>query len=61
MTIISFFKLNLPISFDTAINFSLVREISTTLTPCLANSLAYSLPMPSVAPVITEKKKVTKC
>lgn len=56
----TFYYLNIPISFETAINLSLVREMSTTLIPCLANSLAYSLPMPSVAPVITvEENTIT--
>uniref|UniRef100_A0A1A9ZCZ4 Uncharacterized protein n=1 Tax=Glossina pallidipes TaxID=7398 RepID=A0A1A9ZCZ4_GLOPL len=34
----------------TATSFSSVRDIKTTLRPCLANSFAYSLPIPSVAP-----------
>lgn len=43
----------LPISLAVCISFSGLRAISTTLRPRLANSLPYSLPIPSVAPVIT--------
>uniref|UniRef100_A0A1B0AUP5 Uncharacterized protein n=1 Tax=Glossina palpalis gambiensis TaxID=67801 RepID=A0A1B0AUP5_9MUSC len=41
----------LMISQITATSFSFVRDIKTTLRPCLANSFAYSLPIPSVAPL----------
>lgn len=43
----------LPISLATSINLDSVLEISTILMPRLANSLAYSFPMPSVEPVTT--------
>lgn len=46
--------MHLPISFATCTSLEAVREISATLKPISANSKAYCLPMPSVAPVITE-------
>lgn len=44
---------DLPISLATSTNFDSVREISTILMPRFASSFAYSLPMPSVEPVMT--------
>lgn len=43
------------ISLQTSSNFDSVREIRMTLIRRLARPRAYSLPMPSVAPVITER------
>ena len=39
----------------TASSFAFVRLMRTTFRPCLASSWQYALPMPSLAPVTTEK------
>lgn len=44
-----------PISLETCINLVRFRAMSTILTPRCANCFAYSFPIPSVEPVITEK------
>lgn len=45
-----------PISDEILFNLSIFLLINTMLSPRLANSLAYSFPMPSVDPVTTATK-----
>ena len=53
-------KTTIPISLATVCNFDSVLLISTILMPKAASWRAYSLPMPSVAPVTTESKNNIK-
>lgn len=47
----------LPISLLSSTSFDWVRDINTIFNPFVANSFAYSRPIPSVDPVTTEIKK----
>lgn len=50
--------IDLPISEAILFNLSIFLLINTMLRPRLANSLAYSFPIPSVDPVTTATKHV---
>lgn len=52
---IKLYNYTLPISEAILFNLSIDLLINTILSPRLANSLAYSFPMPSVDPVTTIK------